>query len=86
MRRRTFGQVVADDVLGKNWDKPKRKRKRKRETAQERDERIVAEVGPWINDMGVVVSEAETSMSENREACDALARIANRIAKKRREK
>lgn len=59
--------------------------KPKRETAQERDERIVAEAGPWsAKDFQGPLYFGE--VSDGVRAIRSATRILNRIAKKRRGK
>ena len=60
--------------------------KRKRETAQERDERIVAEAGPWRKCWAWVEPTGVSRDEEYDQVIPAAARILNRIAKKRGEK
>lgn len=56
---------------------------KRRETATERDERIVAE-SVWEVDMGVVVAlQDDDDPMENLRACEAAARILNRIVRAR---
>ena len=65
--------------------------KRWRETAQERDERIVAEAGPWMTSSklrSIVSGRSPATMRDTdwpdwQPAYEAAARILNRIAKKR---
>jgi hypothetical protein len=60
--------------------------KRKRETAQERDERIVAEVKPWVTTGLDVYPFGVGFMGNRADQCAAAARILNRIARKRGRK
>lgn len=60
--------------------------KKRRETAAERDERIVAEAGPWrVTWYGVGICRSTLDDISRAEAHDAALRILNRIAKRHRE-
>ena len=55
---------------------------KRRETARERDERLVAEAGPWMcSDWDPVMATANIGPSARDRADRAAVRILNRIAK-----